>query len=73
MKALIPATQIMLLGYNVEKVAAIAELYGRVRDHGSAVLDLTTHIPGTFHLCAAFIAHDRSRQSDSVCLGTVEI
>jgi hypothetical protein len=68
-----PGDQIMLAGYNVEKKAAIIELYGRVRDHGSDVRDLTTRTPGIFHLYAAFIAHDRSRQSESVYFGTVEI
>lgn len=67
-----PGDQIMLLGYNVEKQNAIVKLYGQVRYHGSDVLDLATGKPGTFHLYAAFIAHDRSRQSDSVYFGTVD-
>ena len=65
--------QIMMLGYNLEKSAVIKNLYGRVREHGSDVLDLKTIIPGTFHIYAAFIAHDRSRQSESVYMGTVEL
>jgi hypothetical protein len=68
-----PGDQIMLLGYNVEKQNVIVKLYGSVRYQGSDVLDLTTGKPGTFHLYAAFIAHDRSRQSDSVYFGTVNM
>ena len=64
--------QIMMLGYNVEKDEVVYELYGRVRDHGSDVLDIGS-LTGTFHLYAAFIAHDRSRQSESIYMGTVEI
>jgi len=68
-----PGDQIMMLGYNLEKNAVIENLYGQVRKNGSDVLDLKAIIPGTFHIYAAFVAHDRSRQSNSAYMGAVEI
>jgi hypothetical protein len=65
--------QIMMLAYNVEKDRVIDNLYGRIRAHGSDILDIDTSKTGTFYIYAAFIAHDRSRQSESVYLGAVEI
>ena len=40
---------------------------------GSDELDLKAIIKGTCHVYAAFVAHDRSRQSESVYMGTVEL
>jgi hypothetical protein len=65
--------QIMMLAYNVEKGIVIDELYGQVRDNGSDTLLIDISKIGTFHIYAAFVAHDRSRQSESVYLGTVEL
>jgi hypothetical protein len=65
--------QIMMLAYNVEKEEVEKNLYGRVRAHGSDQLQIDTNETGTYHIYAAFIAHDRSRQSESVYMGTVEI
>jgi hypothetical protein len=65
--------QVMLLAYNIELQKVIFNLVGQLRKNGSDVLKLPANKPGTYHLYAAFIAHDRSRQSDSVYLGTVEV
>ncbi len=65
--------QIMMLAYNVEKDSVVDDLYGRVRAHGSDILNIDTSKTGTFHLYVAFVAHDRSRQSESMYMGTVEI
>lgn len=65
--------QIMMLAYNVEKDRVVDNLYGRVRGHGSDILDIDTSKTGTFHIYAAFVAHDRSRQSESMYMGTVEL
>lgn len=65
--------QIMMLAYNVEKDKVVDDLYGRARAHGSDMLNLNTSKTGTFHIYVAFVAHDRSRQSESVYMGTVEI
>jgi hypothetical protein len=63
----------MMLAYNVEKDRAINDLYGRARAHGSDILNINTSKTGTFHIYAAFVAHDRSRQSESVYMGSVEL
>jgi len=65
--------QIMLLAYKIETGEVIENLYGRVRAHGSDLLNIGTYSSSTFHIYAAFIAHDRSRQSESVYMGTVEL
>ena len=68
-----PGDQIMMLGYNLEKSAVIRNLYGGVRKNGSDELDLKNILKGPFHIYVAFVAHDRSRQSESVYMGTVEL
>lgn len=65
--------QIMMLAYNVAKDKVVSNLYGQVRKQGVDILDIDTSKTGTFHLYVAFVAHDRSRQSESVYLGTVDI
>ncbi|MBO9203546.1 MULTISPECIES: DUF6266 family protein [Niastella] len=65
--------QIMMLAYNVEKEKVKEKLYGQIRQHGSDILNIDTSKTGTFHIYVAFVAHDRSRQSESVYMGTVEI
>ena len=65
--------QIMMLAYNIEKDRAVDNIYGRTREHGADSLNIDTSKTGTFHIYVAFIAHDRSRQSESVYMGTVEI
>ena len=70
----LPATegdQILMLAYNVEEQEAEYNLVGQTRKTGSDKLELDE--PGTYHLYAAFISYDRSRQSDSVYLGSVVI
>ena len=64
--------QIMMLAYNVEKYKVVDDLYGRARAHGSDILKIESKT-GTFHIYVAFVAHDRSRQSESVYMGTVEL
>jgi hypothetical protein len=64
--------QVMLLAYNVEEKETEYNLIGQLRKNGSDVLELPEKTPGTYHLYAAFISYDRTRQSDSVYLGTVE-
>ncbi|HEX6431411.1 MAG TPA: DUF6266 family protein [Niastella sp.] len=65
--------QIMLVAYNIEAELANCNLFGQLRKTGADVARLPSSKPGTYHLYAAFIAHDRSRQSDSIYLGTVEL
>ena len=63
--------QILMLAYNVEEQEAEYKLVGQTRKAGSDKLELDE--PGTYHLYAAFISYDRTRQSDSVYLGSVLI
>ena len=65
--------QILMLAYNVEKKAVEYDLVGHTRKTGSDILELPDDEPGTYHLYAAFISYDRTRQSDSVYLGSVVI
>lgn len=68
-----PRDRVMLLAYNIEKAAAVHETFGNKRQEGNDSLQLPLYLPGTYHLYAAFIAEDLSRQSNSRYLGTVEL
>ena len=68
-----PRDRIMLLAYNPTIKQAIYELNGAIRYQGNDSLSLTQTQPGSFHIYAAFVAEDGSRQSDSRCLGEVTI
>jgi hypothetical protein len=62
--------QIMVLAYHPESRTAIYDIHGAFRSSGTQILELFNEFNGkTFHVYAAFIAADRSRQSDSVYLG----
>lgn len=66
-----PNDQAMLLAYNVEKRIAVFKTAGQFRSTGR---DSLTGLPaGNFHVYVAFVAWDRSHQSDSVYLGTTVI
>lgn len=68
-----PQDQIMPLAYNVHAKAASFYLYGEFRKNGREEINLAGVTPGTYHVYAAFVAYDRSRQSNSVYLGAVQI
>jgi hypothetical protein len=65
--------QVLMLAYNVEEQEAEYNLVGHTRKTGSDHLNLADEKPGRYHLYAAFISYDRTRQSDSVYLGSVVI
>ncbi|HEY1063186.1 MAG TPA: DUF6266 family protein [Daejeonella sp.] len=67
--------QVMLLAYNIEAKRAYYKLIGQFRKAGSDQLTLPKDFkPGSvIHLYMAFIAADRSRQSDSLYLGEIII
>ena len=65
--------QIMMLAYNDEMKSAKVDVMGQLRKNGRDTLTLKAAAPGTYHLYAAFISYDRTRQSDSVYLGSVVI
>jgi hypothetical protein len=65
--------QSMLLAYDIEHAFANFLLTGQFRETGSDLLRLPIDQGRTYHIYFAFLAHDRSRQSESVYLGTVGI
>jgi hypothetical protein len=63
--------QAMILAYDVEKANAVFRTTGQFRSTGK---DILPELPaGTYHVYAAFVAADRSRQSDSIYLGPISI
>jgi len=66
-----PDDQVMILAYNVDKKDAYFTISGQFRKTGSDKLDLKLVLDGTIHVYVAFVSVDRSRQSNSVYLGTV--
>lgn len=67
--------QVMMIAYNIEGNQISYNLTGQFRSVGADVLPLKLDlIPGSvFHIYVAFVASDRSRQSDSLYLGEVII
>jgi hypothetical protein len=62
--------QIMVLVYHPESKTAIYEIHGSFRQSGSQTFNVSSGFKGkTVHVYAAFIAADRTRQSDSIYLG----
>lgn len=61
--------QLMSLVYDVENMKPYGEVYGHDRNAGEQLVNVGKVSGKTFHIYAAFIAADRSRQSDSVYLG----
>lgn len=68
-----PRDQALLLAYNVEKADAVSNLGDHFRREGTASISLAHKKPGDYHVYLAFVAEDRSRQSNSVYLGEVSI
>lgn len=68
-----PGDQVMMLAYDPIQKEYNFRTAGALRSAGRDLLDLG-HLPsGTYHVYAAFVAEDRSRQSNSVYLGPVEL
>jgi hypothetical protein len=64
--------QIMVLAYHPETATAIYEIHGAFRHTGIQTIDISTaFLQKTVQIYAAFIAADRSRQSDSIYLGSI--
>jgi hypothetical protein len=64
--------QIMMLAYDIENGEATSNITGQFRYVGTDTLYIPSAIPErTWHIYAAFIAADRSQQSASVYLGTI--
>ena len=66
--------QLMALAYHPEDATAIYVLHGAFRDAGEQLLSLPPELTGkTIHIYAAFVAADRSRQSESTYFGPITI
>ena len=65
--------QALLLAYNVEGADEVSNLGDHFRKEGTASISLAKKKPGNYHVYLAFVAEDRSRQSNSVYLGSVSI
>ena len=63
----------MMLAYDPISHEKRFSVDGEFRRKGTDTLDLSAVPAGTYHIYAAFVAVDRSRQSDSLYLGSVEI
>jgi hypothetical protein len=63
--------QAMVLAYDIQKKNFRGSIYSSYRSTGHASIDLASD-PGRYHVYLAFIAADRSRQSDSIYLGEFE-
>jgi hypothetical protein len=64
--------QLMILAYDIENGEATCNITGQFRYVGADTLLLSPAIPErTYHIYAAFVAADRSCQSTSIYLGTV--
>jgi len=61
--------QLMALAYHPEDATAIYVVHGAFRETGEQILDLPSDFQHkSIHVYAAFVAADRSRQSDSIYL-----
>ncbi|HEX6430493.1 MAG TPA: DUF6266 family protein [Niastella sp.] len=65
--------QVMLLAYDIHNSAAFYKLTGQLRTTGTDALQLKSFSNRVYHLYVAFVAADRSTQSDSVYLGAVNV
>lgn len=65
--------QVLLVAYNVEARAAVTAIGPAFRRDGSASLSLANLPAGQAHVYLGFISYDRSKASDSVYLGEVEV
>jgi Family of unknown function (DUF6266) len=63
--------QVMLLAYDIANERADYTTTGQFRSNGSDILQINGTKKSTYHLYVAFNAADRSRQSESVYLGTI--
>lgn len=65
--------QILVLAYHPESRTAIYVVHGAFRESGAQELKINNAFAGkTIHVYAAFLAADRSSQSDSVYLGAFD-
>ncbi len=64
--------QLMVLVYDVQNMQPYGDVYGNHRSSRQQLVPVISPAGKTFHVYIAFIAADRSRQSDSVYMGKFE-
>jgi hypothetical protein len=64
--------QVMLLAYNIKENIPVYTIAGEFRSKGNAILHAQFLKGNSYHIYVAFVAEDRSSQSDSVYLGEVK-
>ena len=65
--------QVMILAYDIENEEEYGKIYGQGRSAGADIIELDDEKGHTYHIYVAFIAADRSAQSDSVYLGEITL
>jgi hypothetical protein len=65
--------QVMMVAYDIEHGKAYFNTLGQFRGVGMDTLNIDPTAGRTYHIYAAFMAADRSRQSESVYLGMVGV
>src|SRR5665213_1391491 len=66
-----PKDQVMLLAYDIYHRYVTMVIPGQFRETGADSMQLPPQEMRTYHIYLAFVAYDRSRQSDSVYLGAI--
>ena len=66
-----PKDQVMLLAYDIDHRQTNIVIPGQFRETGTDSMTLRPMKMRTYHIYLAFVAPDRSRQSDSVYLGSI--
>jgi hypothetical protein len=65
--------QVMILAYDIDNKRGYGKIYGQGRSTGADIITLSEKNDRTYHIYVAFVAADRSMQSDSVYLGEIRI
>ena len=65
--------QVMLMAYDIKNKEVKWTTTGQFRNVGRDILELPEEKDRTYHVYLAFVADDRSRQSDSVYLGEIKV
>jgi hypothetical protein len=66
-----PRDQVMLMAYDIDHGQVSTVIPGQFRETGADSMQLSPQKKRTYHIYLAFVAQDRSRQSDSVYLGAI--
>ncbi len=65
--------QAMMMAYDIDNRQVFCQVTGQFRETGTDSMELHATKNRIYHIYFAFVANDRSRQSDSIYLGTIQI